>query len=140
MDMAALRGMIERDGAEKVQPLPWARLLAPLDCPCRSIPGIAKICREHKCGLHTMALTAGGFGDVAGISMACGRLEEADSIIINPTRPFNVSAGLSGSSRGRDLERLRRVHPWASEVAGITVESEKNYMTRHSTRPEIFVP
>jgi len=129
MDMAALRVMIERDLREKFKPLAVIATVGTTStASVDPVPGIAKICREHKMWLHIDGAYGGGFAMLPEFEWLAEGWNEADSVIINPHKTLYVPLDFS-VLYVRDLERLRRVFTLVPEyLRGDTVEAEKNYM------------
>src|SRR5438067_3202447 len=129
MDVAALRAMIERDLAEKFQPLAAVATVGTTStASVDPVPEIAKLCREHKMWLHIDAAYGGGFAILPEYKWITKGWSDADSIVINPHKTLFVPLDFS-ILYVRDLERLRRVFTLVPEyLRGDTIEAEKNYM------------
>jgi len=129
MDVAALRAMIERDLAEKYQPLAAVATVGTTStASVDPVPKIAEVCREHKMWLHVDAAYGGGFAILPEYKWITQGWGEADSVVINPHKTLFVPLDFSVLFV-RNLERLRSVFTLVPEyLRGDTVEAEKNYM------------
>jgi aromatic-L-amino-acid decarboxylase len=129
MDVGALRAMIGRDLAEKFKPLAVVATVGTTStASVDPVPGVAKICREHKMWLHVDAAYGGGFAILPEYQWITKGWRDVDSIIINPHKTLFVPLDFS-ILYVRGLERLRRVFTLVPDyLRGDTIEAEKNYM------------